>query len=383
MVSDRKSASKRRGAQESTDGTADTAPSSGQRKSRKNKNGLPWWLWVVVGVGVLAVLGSFVENLFSGRPSGKKGSKGNKAEAGSTQSYLKLALRLSEMTQIATALKDHNELNGEAAETLDRELTDIESEIEGMTSSIARDLRSMVSVIRGTLYQQSQNLTDEQVEKMNNSFTYANPRYWDEYYKKTGEDERFDWYVSWDTKIKETAFAPMHIGEKQTATKLSDIVKTYLKPESNILMLGCGNSDMSAKMYKAGFEQIVNIDISEQLMQNLREKQEASMPKMKWLYMNASDMRFDAASFDVTVDKGTLDAVEQNKELVQGAVRESHRILRPGGLFVSITFNSAAIRVDSQLQKDVRWSACYTHPIDKISIEGKETLFFVHVCVKP
>merc|ERR1712091_239887 len=109
-------------------------------------------------------------------------------------------------------------------------------------------------------------------------------------------------------------------------------------------MLGCGNSDMSEKMYKAGHEQIVNIDISEQLMQNLREKQEAAMPKMKWLYMNASAMTFDTASFDVTVDKGTLDAMEQNKDLVFGAVREAHRTLRPGGLFISVTFNNPTIR---------------------------------------
>merc|ERR1712087_67659 len=104
---------------------------------------------------------------------------------------------------------------------------------------------------------------------------------------------------------------------------------------------------------------------------------------MQWIYMNASAMTFDAASFDVVLDKGTLDAMEQNKALVFGAISEANRILRPGGLFISVTFNNAAIRVEGQLQKEVSWSACHTHPIDKLTIEGKETKFFVHACVRP
>jgi len=290
------------------------------------------------------------------------------------------------MTQIATALKGAEQLDGEAADTLDTELTDIEKEIEGMEGSIARDLRSMVSVIRGTLYQQSGNLTDEQVEKMNNSFTYANPRYWDDYYKKVDEGERFDWYVSWDTGVNQISFAPRDSGEQRTANKLGDVVGAYMTPESKILMLGCGNSDMSEKMYKAGFEQIVNIDISQQLMDNLRQKQEATMPKMQWLMMDATAMSFDSGNFDVIVDKGTLDAVEANKELVFGAIKESHRTLRSGGLFISVTFNNAAIRIENQLQKEMSWSSCYTHSIAKELIQpgkDKRTQFFVHACVKP
>lgn len=290
------------------------------------------------------------------------------------------------MTTVSTALKAANQLDGEAAKTLDDELNDIEKEIGDMEGSIARDLRSMVTVIRGTLYQQSHNLTDEQVEKMNNSFTYANPRYWDEYYKKLEEGERFDWYLSWNTAIKDVPFAPMDSGAPRSASKVGDIVGAYIKKESKILMLGCGNSDMSELMYKDGFEEIVNIDISEQLMQGLRDKQEAAMPKMQWLYMNASAMTFDTSSFDVTVDKGTLDAMEQNRELVLGAVREAHRTLRSGGLFISVTFNPASVRIDAQLQKDVRWSSCHTHPISKKAVPSgtdKNTDFFVHACVKP
>jgi len=365
----------------------ETPPPSAQRilKKRGKNSGWPWWLWGVSAVAILAIVGQIFGGDAPRNGKGKgKAAAGKSTGVGSTQGYLAIALRISEMTQIATALKATDQLDGEAAKTLDAELTDIEKEIEPMEDKMARDLRSMVTVIRGTLYQQSANLTDEQVEKMNNSYTYANPRYWDDYYKKLDEAERFDWYVSWDTATK-----PANKDEAATwgDKKLSAIVGPLLKKESKVLMLGCGNSDMSEKMYRDGFEEITNIDISEQLIQNFKQKQQTAMPKMQWLFMDATAMSFDTGSFDAVIDKGTLDAVEQNKELVLGSIREAHRVLKSGGLFISVTFNSAAIRVEQQLQKEMSWSSCVTHPFLKELLsaqnQDKQNSFYVHACTKP
>jgi len=360
-----KTEARERGKAAKASATDETPPASGQKASkRRGKNdGWPWWLWGVGGVAILAVVGQVFDTLSrtigGSSPAAKTKDKSTgKAGVGTTQGYLAIALRIAEMTQIATALKAADQLDGEAAKTLDTELTDIENEIEAMDDKMARDLRSMVMVIRGTLYQQTGNLTDEQVEKMNNSYTYANPRYWDDYYKKLDESERFDWYVSWDTPTKPEDPNDKTWGDK----KLGDIMAKFLKPESKTLMLGCGNSDMSEKMYRDGYHEIVNIDISEQLMQNLRQKQQAAMPKMQWLYMDATAMTFDTGSFDVVIDKGTLDAVEQNKPLVLGSIKEAHRILKSGGLFLSVTFNPAPIRVEQQLQAEMTWSSCTSDP---------------------
>jgi len=174
--------------------------------------------------------------------------------------------------------------------------------------------------------------------------------------------------------------------EKRTAKKLGDVVGAYLKPDAKILNLGCGNSDMSAKMYINGFEQIVNIDISEKLLQNLRQAQEKAMPKMQWLYMNASALTFDSESFDVIVDKGTMDAMEENVELNLASVRESFRVLRSGGVMVSISYVPARRRIDDQL-KEVKWSSCITHDLEKVKMTQADTsqhsTTYVHVCVKP
>merc|ERR1719181_2338908 len=112
----------------------------------------------------------------------------------------------------------------------------------------------MAAIIRGTLTQKTKGLSDDEVEA-DGSYTYANPRYWDDYYNRTTEEERFDWYGSWDTQID----AELPSGK---VTQLGQLLRPYLAAESKILMLGCGNSDMSEKMYRDGLENIMNVDIS-------------------------------------------------------------------------------------------------------------------------
>jgi len=231
------------------------------------------------------------------------------------------------------------------------------------------------------LYKLGHNLTDEQVEERGRSFTYSNPRYWEDYYNKTSGDEQYDWYGSWDSAVVETTFAPHGDGEPQTASRLGDLLRPYLTAESKILMLGCGNSDMSEKMYAEGFEDIVNIDISETLLQNMRSRLGAAMPRMRWLHMNASALTFESGTFDVSLDKGTLDAIEGSRGLLQAAAREIHRTLRPGGYLLSLTFNAAQTRVEDQLRSAADWGPCHSQPFERPEKrDGHNSRYFIHAC---
>ena len=76
-----------------------------------------------------------------------------------------------------------------------------------------------------------------------------------------------------------------------------------------LLVVGCGNSELSAQLYDDGFTNVVNIDFSKvciaaQLRLHLRAR-----PAMKWLVMDATAMKFEDGSFDTVVDKGALDAL--------------------------------------------------------------------------
>merc|ERR1719335_1103738 len=124
------------------------------------------------------------------------------------------------MTTIAATLQGANELDEEAAAELDRELTGIEKKLKASSDTTSRDLLSMVSIVRGTLMQQAKNLTDEEVENLTDSYTYANPRYWDQYYNKTSGDESYDWYVTWDSPVEKMTFRLRDEGSEVPVTKI-------------------------------------------------------------------------------------------------------------------------------------------------------------------
>merc|ERR1719316_2221952 len=63
--------------------------------------------------------------------------------------------------------------------------------------------------------------------------------------------------------------------------------------------------------------------------------------------MDASKMTFSDESFDAVFDKGTLDALYTGKvDLVVPVVKEVFRVLRPGGIFVSVSFGQPKDRQD-------------------------------------
>ena len=45
-----------------------------------------------------------------------------------------------------------------------------------------------------------------------------------------------------------------------------------------VLMVGCGNSELSQEMYSAGYTNILNIDISEVVIDQMKQQ----YPHMEW-----------------------------------------------------------------------------------------------------
>lgn len=88
-----------------------------------------------------------------------------------------------------------------------------------------------------------------------------------------------------------------------------------IEKTATILMVGCGNSKLSEQMYDDGYHSIVNIDISQAVIDQMRETCDKKGKKMEWVVMDATQMTFDSELFDVVLDKGTLDAVICGKDL--------------------------------------------------------------------
>ncbi|KAI0372599.1 S-adenosyl-L-methionine-dependent methyltransferase [Pilatotrama ljubarskyi] len=165
---------------------------------------------------------------------------------------------------------------------------------------------------------------------------YGTKEYWDQRYSQESEDSSFDWFKSY--------------------SDIADIIRELIPDKSSrILMLGCGNSTLSQDMYDDGYKNIVNTDYSGILIEKMRHKHAESRPEMEWHEMDIRDLKFEDDSFDVAIDKGTMDAMMTAKadvwdppeEVVQNCNREVDevlRVLRKGGIFIYLTFGQPHFR---------------------------------------
>ncbi|OAV89137.1 hypothetical protein, variant [Puccinia triticina 1-1 BBBD Race 1] len=131
-------------------------------------------------------------------------------------------------------------------------------------------------------------------------------------------------------------------------------------------MLGCGNSSLSKDMYDSGFQKIVNVDYSQILIDRMRSQHDENCPEMSWIQADVRHLPFADSSFDAAIDKGTMDALmcakgdvwDPPEEVVENCkmeVDEVARILKPGGVFIYVTFGQPHFR-KRHLQRPGIWS---------------------------
>lgn len=87
---------------------------------------------------------------------------------------------------------------------------------------------------------------------------YGDLKYWEERYKNN-EDSTFDWLEDYET--------------------LKPIIEEFKlnKSTSKILVLGCGNAELSENMYEDGYKNIYNIDISNNVISNMQKRNESRL----------------------------------------------------------------------------------------------------------
>lgn len=180
--------------------------------------------------------------------------------------------------------------------------------------------------------------------------------YWDRFFRERNE-EAFEWYGSFE----------------DVRAKIVD--ETKLKRGEATLVIGCGNSDFSAQLYDQGFHAIRNLDFSEQVIAEMRAKNQILRPEMSWDLGDMTDMKelYADGQFDVVFDKGALDAlmsVESDQVLRQAAdmFREIDRILSAKGRYLCITLAEPYI-LQSLLSGFVAGtSICWSVGIESLNI---------------
>lgn len=175
-------------------------------------------------------------------------------------------------------------------------------------------------------------------------------------------------------------------------TELCGLLHKYIRPQDKILVAGCGNSAISADLYKVGYKDITNADVSEIVIRQMQKKYSSEYPDMKWLQMDLTASTFQDGQFSCVLDKGTLDALmtDSSPEVVSTIdkyFKELGRILRVGGRYVCVSLLQEHI-----LEYILSWfpkncwmvRVCRCEDAEQAQIESGEFSFpvFVLVCTK-
>lgn len=149
--------------------------------------------------------------------------------------------------------------------------------------------------------------------------------------------EQYDWYGTWNT--------PGYLA-------IRPHLLPHLPPNAqrgSVLNVGCGNSRLTEELIDDGYTDVMSIDISGIAIEKMTQKF-SGRAGMSFLKMDATQMSFADGSFDLVFEKGTLDAMYTGaSHMVRQVVEESFRVLRPGGVFISVTFGPPNARQDLNL----------------------------------
>ncbi len=164
---------------------------------------------------------------------------------------------------------------------------------------------------------------------------YGNPLYWQERYA-ADPSACFDWYMPWET-IKPILAA-----------------RRLLRPgdqDYEVLLPGCGNSRLPAQLSADGLTNVSCVDHSSvvisQLQARFQDLPEADFSTADVTTAEPCPERPDDV-FDLVIDKGCMDAVLCGEDAFARAgrlVANMHRVLKPGGAYVVITFGEPQARM--------------------------------------
>ena len=109
---------------------------------------------------------------------------------------------------------------------------------------------------------------------------FAKKDYWVDFFEK--RKDPFEWYG--------------------TYFELAPILNRYVKTADEILMVGCGNSELSDELYnKNGCKLITNIDISDNVINRMKEKAQKIGQEMIYEVVDVTNMPYREEKFNCVI----------------------------------------------------------------------------------
>mmetsp|Transcript_28492 Transcript_28492/g.37261 ORF Transcript_28492/g.37261 Transcript_28492/m.37261 type:complete len:264 (-) Transcript_28492:308-1099(-) len=189
--------------------------------------------------------------------------------------------------------------------------------------------------------------------------------YWDNRYENDFP-EPFDWLFSY--------------------SDLAALFAHTIDKHAKILIIGCGNAEMSSDMFADGYENQVNMDTCEIVIKQQQERH----PYMRWEVADVTDMHMYAdGEYDVVLDKSLIDTMlcyENAHNVMNKMMEEIHRVLRSGGRYLCLSLHTADSAMEYLTQDKFSF---YPHvaylPNPRFSAgkdKNRTTTFTVIVCDK-
>ncbi|CAM9451177.1 unnamed protein product [Ectocarpus sp. 12 AP-2014] len=163
---------------------------------------------------------------------------------------------------------------------------------------------------------------------------YKAKEYWD---SRFSEEESYDWLASY--------------------ADIAEYLHEAVPRDARVLVVGCGNSGLSADMYDDGYRRVdmLSTDFSAVVIDKMRAKHLAARPGLRWEKMDMLALAVKDASFDAVVDKAAMDALMVDKgdpwNPGPATIEQSHRmcaevsrVLVSGGVFVQLSFEQVHFR---------------------------------------
>ena len=194
---------------------------------------------------------------------------------------------------------------------------------------------------------------------------YGDKKYWIERYDEQN-GTTFDWLEDYES-IK-----PI-------------LLNLHIKKESRILNVGCGNSEFSEKMYDEGYNHNYNIDICQNVIDYMKSRNK-DKKGLHFDVMDVCDMSYKDETFDLIVDKSTIDALlcgDHSFMIVAKMLKEISRVLKTGGYYVIISYGKPESRM-IHLERDhlAFETQIYTIKRQDEDEQDQEKIHYVYICKK-
>ena len=158
--------------------------------------------------------------------------------------------------------------------------------------------------------------------------------------------------------------------------------------QSEILIVGCGNSRIGEELYLEGYHNITNIDFSSTVIRQMIEKY-SDLDEMDFNEMNVCNIDFPPGCFDMVLDKCTLDCILCGENSFQKAslmMQSVYRVLKPGGVYFLISYGMPEARIGYLKNKFLNWSIEHAKiakvPLEQFSVIELSQYHYIYICTK-